>query len=1289
MNPKQSWNIRWAARLLLVAGGLTLTGTASGEPANPSSPSPVQANNITVTGEVVDSNGEPVIGATILAKGSGQGAATDLDGKFSLSVPKGATLVISYVGCVTQEVKASATPMKITLQETSLNLNEVVVVGFATQKKVNLTGAVGTTSGKDIADRPVSDAVTALQGIIPGLNISNSNAGGELNANKSINIRGTATIGEGSSGSPLILIDGMEGDLNTINPQDIENISVLKDAAASSIYGSRAPFGVILVTTKTGSKGKSLVRYNNSFRFSQPLKIANQMDSWHLVNYLNDVQRYTSPGSFTFDDEYVEKVRQYYSGESDVVADSYHWEDGHAIWGESELMGVYANTDWMDEYYKKTAFSQEHNLALTGGNDKIDYYVSGNWMDMGGFMRYGEDDFQRFSFMGKVNAQLYSWLKIGFTSRWNRTDYDRATTMSGGFYDNLMRRAISIAPKYDPNGYLASDFNYIDALGNGGRHKEQNDVFTNQFQVTITPVKDWNIVGEFNARVNSNWTHEDGFPVYAHDAVNPEKTHIPTYYSRTTSYVSEYSYRSTYLNANIFTNYYLSLNDKHDFTFLLGTQIESFKDRFVNGSRNDVTTQLLPVLDLTNSKTDYSLGGRYQLWRTVGFFGRINYDYMDRYLLEVNLRYDGTSRFRSDSRWVWSPSVSAGWNIAQENFFEPAKQYVDVLKIRASYGQLANQNTTNWYPTYQVMGLGSSASSWLINGEQSNTAWFPGLISTTLTWEKIRNTNIGVDVTALNNRLTASFDYFWRDNKDMVGPGVSLPATLGTTPPAQNLLSMRTTGWELSLGWRQAVGDFSYDVRFNLSDDRTKITDYPNREGNLGKYIAGRYTGEIWGLETKGIARTQEEMDEDYNAGFSYNNSSEVSYFLDQALAAAKEVADNHPNLTANNKQEIGLTNAVGANPYYDMFASKDVSDYDEVLMYRAADRVKAGAHSLNQYMRAGQPRGYTQEFANAFLMDNGLPIYAPGSGYAGDDFVADTKKNRDWRWKLFMKAPGEYPYADATDRMGLGTKLDVPDVRGGSFKYATTTGYKKGKCMTKETKYTSTGTDETASVVFRAAEAYLVYMEAAWEKYGDGLDADAWKYWQALRTRAGIDPDVQKTIAATDLDKEEYYTHDLALYSAGKRIDSKVLYNIRRERRCELMSEGFRLDDLYRWRSLDQLKGGKFFLHGAKIFGPMLKSYPRNRLKYDQPKQSDNNVSSPSDIEGGLNGSAEYLSLWRITSENQYYNTGMTWHMAHYLSPIAVDHFLISSSDGVDIETSPIYQNPYWQTVNGTAAQQ
>lgn len=831
--------------------------------ATPVSAAQTATTGANITGTVLDSQGEPVIGASVRClENQALSVATDIDGNFTIHSSKPVTLEITYVGMEKEKVKATpGQPLTIKMKDNTAVLDEVVVVGFATQKKVNLTGAVGTATAKDIAERPVNNAVTALQGVIPGLNISNSSAGGELNANKSINIRGTATIGEGSSGSPLVLIDGMEGDLNSINPQDIENISVLKDAAASSIYGSRAPFGVILVTTKNGSEGKTSIRYNNSFRWNQPLKIANQMDSWQLVNYLNDVARYTSPGSFEFDADYVEKVRQVWAGESDVVADGYHWEDGHSVWGESELMGVYANTNWMNEYYKKTAFSQEHNLTISGGNNKINYYVSGNFMDMGGYMRYGEDDFKRFAVTGKVNAQLFSWLKMGFTSRWTRNDYDRARAMDGGFYDNMMRRSIAIAPKYDPNGYIASDFNYIETLENGGRHKEQNDVFTNQFNITITPIKNWNIVGEFNARINNNWTHEDGLPVYAHDAKDPEKLHVPTYYSIKDSYVKEESYRSTYLNANIFTNYTLDVLEKNHFVFLLGTQIENFKQRNVYANRNDVTVDDLPVLDLTTNNDVFGLGGHYDNWATTGFFGRINYDFDNKYLIEVNLRYDGSSRFRKDSRWVWSPSVSAGWNIDRENFWEVIRPYVNALKIRASYGQLANQNTNNWYPTYRVMGTSANNGGWLVNGDKTNKAWFPGLISESLTWEKIRNTNIGIDLGAFNNQLTASFDYFWRDNHDMVGPGVSLPATLGTEPPSQNLLSMRTTGWELTVGWRQVIGDWSYSIKANLSDDRTKITDYPNREGNLGKYIAGRYTGEIWGLETKGIARTQEEMD--------------------------------------------------------------------------------------------------------------------------------------------------------------------------------------------------------------------------------------------------------------------------------------------------------------------------------------------------------------------------------------------------------------------------------------------
>ena len=377
----------------------------------------------------------------------------------------------------------------------------------------------------------------------------------------------------------------------------------------------------------------------------------------------------------------------------------------------------------------------------------------------------------------------------------------------------------------------------------------------------------------------------------------------------------------------------------------------------------------------------------------------------------------------------------------------------------------------------------------------------------------------------------------------------------------------------------------------------------------------------------------------------------------------------------------IGASNSIPSNPYYDMFATLDPSGYDEVLMYREYNREKAGGHSLNQYHRQGQPRGFTQEYANAFLMDNGLPIYDPASGYKGDDFISDTKEGRDWRWRLFMKAPGEYVYAGTDDRIGASPKYEAPVVYSSSIAFCTSTGYKKGKAFTTDTKYTSTGTDETASIIYRAAEAYLIYMEAAWEMYGDNLDATAWDYWSKLRQRAGVDPDPHKTIAATNLDLEEYYTHDLALYSAGQRITSPTLYNIRRERRCEFISEGMRKDDLLRWRALDQLIDNKYFVHGAKIFGPMLASFPKNKLKYDQADPKKNNVSSPTDTEGGFNGDPNYLSMFRISTQNKFYNSGMTWHMAHYLSPIAASHFLESSADGSDIATSPIYQNPYWPT--------
>lgn len=283
--------------------------------------------------------------------------------------------------------------------------------------------------------------------------------------------------------------------------------------------------------------------------------------------------------------------------------------------------------------------------------------------------------------------------------------------------------------------------------------------------------------------------------------------------------------------------------------------------RDVGGNRTGLTTTELPVLNQTTDINNYSLYGGYNKWRDAGFFGRINYDYAGKYLLEANLRYDGSSRFRSNSRWVWTPSFSAGWNIAQENFWKSLSEYVGLLKLRFSYGVLANQNTTSLYPTYQVINIATNQGNWIQNGYKTNIASAPNLVSTSLTWEKIHSTNIGLDFGAFSNRLTGSYDYFWRKTKNMVGPGIELPATLGTNVPLTNNCDLTTYGWELQLNWRDKINDFSYGIKLNLSDSQTKIDKYPNPTNSLSGYIAGQKIGDIYGYTTVGIAKTQDEMD--------------------------------------------------------------------------------------------------------------------------------------------------------------------------------------------------------------------------------------------------------------------------------------------------------------------------------------------------------------------------------------------------------------------------------------------
>ena len=819
-----------------------------------------QNSTIKVKGVVNDAMG-PVIGASIGEKGNtGNGTITDIDGNFSLNVSSNSTLIVSFVGYKAQEIPvAGKTFFTIDLKEDNEMLEEVVVVGFATQKKVNLTGSVGTATAKDIEARPVANAVQALQGVIPGLNISNSGNGGELNATKSIDVRGTGTVGKDasgnafSSGSPLILIDGMEGDLNSINPQDIESISVLKDAAASSIYGSRAPFGVVLVTTKSGKSGRAQINYNMNMRYSTPIKMPDMANSYEFVNLFDDAE-YNGSGKHLYTDEYRQFVYDFMTGKSD----DYIWGNGSG--GKWNYDYSANNVNWLKEYYRNTAPSQEHNVSVSGGSDKMTYYLSANYMTQEGFMRYGTEDYDRYTITAKISAQLTKALKVDYSNRWVRTDYERPTYMNDDFYNHILRRARPVRAVYDPNGYLMSDINYIGVMRDGGRHNEQKDAMAQQLKITVTPLKNWNIIGEMNIKTDNNWNHWEQFVVYSHYKDNPENTYTALT-SANKDQVSEYSLKTTYLNPTVYSNYNFSLKEKHNFTVLGGFQAEIMKYRDMEGARTGLVTTDLPVLNLTTDADSYTLKGLYKNWKNAGFFGRINYDYNGKYLVEGNLRYDGSSRFRRGNRWILTPSFSLGWNVARENFWEKLADVVEVFKLRVSYGELANQNTTSWYPTYQTLGVTTNGGKWLQNGALTSVASVPGLISTSLSWEKIKNTNIGFDFGALNNRLTGSFDYFWRKTKNMVGPGVELPAILGATVPSTNNTDLTTFGWELSIGWRDKVGELGYGVKLNISDNQTRIDKYPNPTNSLSKYMAGELTGDIYGYTTIGIAKTQEEMD--------------------------------------------------------------------------------------------------------------------------------------------------------------------------------------------------------------------------------------------------------------------------------------------------------------------------------------------------------------------------------------------------------------------------------------------
>jgi TonB-linked outer membrane protein, SusC/RagA family len=817
------------------------------------------AQTVPIKGKIMGNNHEPIADASIQVKRSNTGAFTNMAGEFTINALATDTLLISAVGFEMKEVAINGrSEINETLNVTNKQLNEVVVVGYGTQKKVNLTGAVSVVDAKTFESRPVQNAAQMLQGVAPGLNITQT--AGSLEDRPSINIRGVGTIGQGSSGSPLVLIDGAEGDINTINPQDIESISVLKDAASSSIYGTRAPFGVILVTTKRGSKGRSQINYNNNLRNSSPVLLPKMMNALDFATYFNEAST-NGGGGLVFAPERIERIKDYMAGtlKESVIIDPNNtdrWHEGY--------YGGNDNVDWYKALFRDNVFSHEHNISVSGGNNSVQYYVSGQYLKQDGLMQFNQDIFKRYTVTGRITGKINEWATIGYNARFAREDYSRPSKLTNTLFTDLARQGWPTLPLYDPNGYLFSSPSPALGLAEGGQDIRQNDWMYQQVHLTLEPIKNWKIHAMVNYRVRNNFRHWDALATYNHD-VNGN----PVIYDRE-SHVHEDAWRENYNNNSFYTEYARSFAAVHNVKFTGGMQTEYNRYRDLGVSRNGIILPGQPVIDLTTGTTSNgqpatpSVNGKYQEWTNLGYFGRINYDYDGRYLLELNLRRDAASRFREDKRWFWSPSVSAGWNIASEKFWNRYSDVVNIFKLRGSYGKLGNQNTTDLYPTYVVMPVGTSNGGWLVGGVRPNTANAPGLVSTLLTWESVRTWNVGVDLAFLSGRITTSFDYFTRYTDNMVGPAPELPVILGTAVPRTNNTFLKTYGFEWELGWNGKLKNgMALDARLVLSDAVSEVTDFPqNFTGSIDQYRKGQKLGEIWGYETIGIAKTQKEMDD-------------------------------------------------------------------------------------------------------------------------------------------------------------------------------------------------------------------------------------------------------------------------------------------------------------------------------------------------------------------------------------------------------------------------------------------
>jgi TonB-linked SusC/RagA family outer membrane protein len=789
-----------------------------------------------ITGTVTDEQGEPVIGANVKEKGTTNGITTDADGRFSLNVSESAVLQISYIGYITREIPVNnQSNLAVIMSEDLQSLEEVVVVGYGTQKRANITGAVSTVSSKELVKAPLPNITQSLSGRLPGL-VSKQNSGEPGNDQAYISIRGF--------GGALVIVDGVESTLNYLDQNEIESVTILKDASAA-IYGARAGNGVILITTKRGGQTKPIVNINSSLAFQGYTSYPRAMDAAHYVELHREAQLNsgTPETGIRFSEEAVRK-----------------WQEG--------IEPGYQGTDWWSVVMNEYSPLQQHNASLSGGNERVKYFTFLGYTGQTGMYKSGDNQLDRYNIRSNVDGKVNKYLTVGFDISYMKSDLKGLRRNQENIWQDLYEHQpvyMSALPDPDKVPYAGQVSSIIASTNRG--ISGYNDVNNNQLSTTVAVKLDFPWVeglylkGLFNykydTRENKIW--EKAYNMYEYEPVSGNYVEHPSPFQ--TSLNESFSRFET-LSGQISLNYDRTFVDDHQFSALFLTELIDYNEKWISAGRAGYITDAMDYLFAGGADMQYSDGRAAESGR-ISYVGRINYAYKSKYLLETTMRYDGSPKFPKDGRWGFFPSISVGWRLSEELFIRDNIKWIDNLKFRASFSSTGYDGIG----AFQYLTGYSFANRYIVNNTVRNGLVSTGLANPNITWEEMTIYNIGLDFSLLKNSLYGEMDVFYRDRSNILANRIgSLPNTFGATLPLENINSMNSRGFDFQLGYRYKWRDLAYDVSANISWTRSKWghyeePDYTDPADIRINKASGNRINRIFGYKSDGLFTSQEEID--------------------------------------------------------------------------------------------------------------------------------------------------------------------------------------------------------------------------------------------------------------------------------------------------------------------------------------------------------------------------------------------------------------------------------------------